>query len=333
MVFIECSSELCPDCPDRSEIIPSPSTSRPPVARPSASHDARRPARPGCPDLRDRHARRHHRSGPEFRLLSLSRARGATRLAAAAPRGGLLRRPAPAPLMRSEGWYARPGPRCLAMNALHSSLRVLVPLLLGAAPLSSRASAQSIRISGDLAPVRTGGVQQHLFTPDGSRFVYRADRAGNGSFELLSVPTDGSAPAQPLNGPLPPGGSVKGLVGLGTGGLVAYVADQTTQGTFELYSVPADGSASPTLLSPSMVSIGFLSMPAGGDFVLYSLCQGLDCTYYRVPLDGSAAPIPVIAGFVIGETHFSPDASTTVFKHFAGFGGGFELYSVPSDGS
>jgi len=221
--------------------------------------------------------------------------------------------------------------RCSGILNLRGTL--VLAALLGEALLCGRVWAQSVKLSGALATeLRSGDVTQHRFTPDGAHLVYSADRASNGVFEIFSVPTDGSAPSQRLNGPLPPGENAS-MLGLGAGERVVYLADQTTPGVGELYSVPADGSASPLRLSPALVSVVTAAFPAGGDFVLYRDSQSLT-TYYRVPIDGSSAPTPVFVAptFVVGAILFSPDRATVLFRTFGALDH-FRLYSVPSDGS
>src|SRR5262245_63598566 len=78
-------------------------------------------------------------------------------------------------------------------------VRVPVLVCLACTVLPWRLEAQSIKISGGLAPQRTGTLLRHELTPDGARLVYLAARTGNGPTEHPGMPADRRAPRQPPN--------------------------------------------------------------------------------------------------------------------------------------
>lgn len=165
---------------------------------------------------------------------------------------------------------------------------------------------QAQRAAASGAQTRLG--PDYLVSPDGTRIVYRADKRAAGTFELFSVPADGSALSIRLSDPLPPGGGVQPgfedrAFAFGSDGRVVYRADQTTDGIHELWVVPSDGSASPVRITP-----------AGFDVVGFWL----------------TAADEVAFNLVVDRVWTSPDGATTVFSAAHS---GRQLYRTPTDGS
>ena len=95
------------------------------------------------------------------------------------------------------------------------------------------------------SPLTNGGdVLNFQFSPDSSLILYRADQDVDGRFELYTLPSDGSAAAKKINGPLTTGGSVSlnSVQFSPDSELVLYRADAIQDGVDELFTVVADGS-------------------------------------------------------------------------------------------
>jgi len=201
-------------------------------------------------------------------------------------------------------------------------------LLAAVDPLAS--AQRTLELNGPLAvELRTGDVSQHLLTASGTRYLYRADRSANGTFELFSVPADGSGPSVRVSPPLVPGGNTGIVFGLGAGDRVAFTATATSAGVFELHSAPADGSAPAIRLTPPGTSVTALWVPPGGDQLFYR--DSGSFALHTVPLDGSAPASTFEAGTVL-NAFFSPDRATVVFLTLGGLDR-YRLHSAPADGS
>jgi Tol biopolymer transport system component len=164
----------------------------------------------------------------------------------------------------------------------------------------------SVPLDGSAAPqklnsalVEEGNVYPGGFviSADSSRVVYVADQETDEVLELYSVPIDGGAAPQKLNGPLPEGGNVsfRSFAISANSSQVVYMAEQEMDGMFELYSVPIDGGAAPQKLNGSLeASEDVVDFAIGGDGrrVVYRVEQETDVMFelYSVPIDGSAAP-------------------------------------------
>ena len=157
------------------------------------------------------------------------------------------------------------------------------------------------QLNGSLEPGGKVAPESIFLDPLGRRVVYLADENTLGSFELFSVPIDGSANPITLNGPLAPGpeGHVGGIsdVAISPDGLhVVYQAAQERAMVFELYGVPIDGSGGPTKLSGPMITGGDIRryrISADGSRVVYLADQMVNerVDLYSAPIDGSLPPV------------------------------------------
>jgi Tol biopolymer transport system component len=82
--------------------------------------------------------------------------------------------------------------------------------------------------------VRNNGEPILALTPDGEHILYMADQLVSGTYELFSVPLDGSQVSTRLNGPLVAGGDVLSFQ-LGATGDVLYLADEEHDEVRELF--------------------------------------------------------------------------------------------------
>lgn len=152
------------------------------------------------------------------------------------------------------------------------------------APLD--ASEEAVRLNSDL--IEGGRVSRHFaFTPDCSRIVYLADQATDETYELFSVPSDGSAAPVRVHDELAVGGDV--------------------------LRPPLD------VLDPEYLDIPFQISPDGSS-VVYVADAKHDEVYelFRAPIDGTRPPVRLSAPAqpfcdVHGAFAFSPDGSTVVF--------------------
>jgi Tol biopolymer transport system component len=172
---------------------------------------------------------------------------------------------------------------------------------------------------------------QPALSPDGQWVVYRETGS---SFDLSSVPADGSQPP----------------IVLSSGAYVALFAISSDSarvvflGAGGLFSVPIDGSAGPVQVNGPLVPGGgvdthFLLSPDGAR-VVYRADQDTDEVFelYSAPIDGSAAPVklnpPLVSGSVgvvyDGSVAISANSRRVVF--LAEQSGQTELYGVPIDG-
>jgi len=117
--------------------------------------------------------------------------------------------------------------------------------LFGAAPAGPASPVKlnpSLVADGDVRP-------GFVLAPDGSRVIYRADRAADERIELFSSRVDGGATLT-LNDALPPGGEVLERLRLSPDGKqVFYAADQRSDDVFELFAAPIERAKGSRLLS------------------------------------------------------------------------------------
>src|SRR5262249_5962612 len=112
---------------------------------------------------------------------------------------------------------------------------------------------------------------------------------------LYVAPEDGSAAAVKLNPPLVAGGDVTNYLADPT--IAVYRADARTDDVFELFATPVDGSGGTVRLSGALGAGGDVqesfAISPDGLTVVYRADQDVDERYqiYRVPIDGSAAPV------------------------------------------
>ncbi len=206
-------------------------------------------------------------------------------------------------------------------------------------------------VAGGDADICTSDVVPHpSFTPDGLRFLYRADQTQDEVFELYSVPVDLSSPPVKLNGPLVAGGDVSYFAACffvgPDGGRVLYHADQETDQIYELYSVPADGSAAAIKLNGPLAAGGsvavLVQIAPDGSRAVYVAPQDTPGVQelYVVPLDGSAAPLKLNGQLDSGGdvrpyddgVQITADGARVVYVADQDTNERFELYSVPIGG-
>lgn len=192
----------------------------------------------------------------------------------------------------------------------------------------------------ELGPARipAGAVASFLVTPDGAHVVLRADAEVDERFELYVQPLDGSLPAQKRSATLVAGGSVHDFALAATAARIVYRADQTIDGVDELYSVPLSGGT-PLRLTPlgagSRVEADYRVSVAGD--AVYHRSGASHRSLFRVPLDGSAAPLRLHAtprAGTAGVTSFeeSADGARLAFLAELRVPGLRELSSVPAAG-
>lgn len=192
-----------------------------------------------------------------------------------------------------------------------------------------------------------GGQPAFRLGPAG-RVVYRADSTTDGTFELFSVPLDGSAAPAALCPPMTTEG-VWSFQFSPDGASVVYLADQDIEFVYELFVVPADGSAAAQRIHAPLVEeqsmSGCVFDPAGAT-AAYPLRRATPQgsiveDLFRAPLDGSFAPV-LLGSFAmspfshgIDEIVFSPDGTWIAFavSYEISLATYRRLYLVPADGS
>jgi Tol biopolymer transport system component len=204
--------------------------------------------------------------------------------------------------------------------------------------LAALASAQqNYKLNGELVAPRpvAGDVDSAAFSPDGSRIVYLADQDTLGKVELFSVPSDGSAPAVRLNGPLEDGGEVPEFRIDSTGQRVVFRVRPTADYQFELHSAPIDGSAGAIRLSkpstPDEYPLYFELTPDGKRVVYLTSGSTGNSRHrlYSASVDGAepAVPLTVFPGYVF-EFELSPDGERVAFSADVTGNGNLNVYSV-----
>jgi WD40 repeat protein len=244
--------------------------------------------------------------------------------------------------------------------ALGCLFTLVLSLGLGPAVAPTPAAAQGTRISLPL-PRAPGFAAEDTFafraSSDGAWVVYLADDEVDDLFELYGVPSDGSAPARKLNGPLVAGGQiveVQGFPPFVTYGVpylrtsatrVVYRADQETDGRQELFSAPLDGSTPAVRISGPLASGGYVDegfvLAQDGASVVFRARLSADDRYelFSVPADGSALPLRLSAPLGLwGEVYsdpplVTPDGETVVYSAVVPPSQTTRLYAVPVDGS
>lgn len=182
-----------------------------------------------------------------------------------------------------------------------------------------------------------------VIAPDGTRVVYRADRDTENSWELFSVPIDGSAMPAKLNNALSPTGFTANQQITPDSARVVFIATDVSSGPFELFSAPIDGSAAAVKLNDALASGGRVfsfEISPDGSTVVYRADEQVDneVRLYAVPTDDSAAPTPLTTDLMsnedAGQGYFTPDGSRVVYDATqVGTVGHNAIFSVPSDGS
>jgi len=131
------------------------------------------------------------------------------------------------------------------------------------APLD--ASAAPVRLNA--TPLPGGGFQGFDATtvavaPDALTVVYRLDQASAGSFELWSVPIDGSAAPVRLSGTLTGGGDVGAFALSPDGTQVLFLADREFNDRTELWRAPLHGGSPPVRVNGALIQAVFQGLIA-----------------------------------------------------------------------
>lgn len=205
---------------------------------------------------------------------------------------------------------------------------------------STRTRDAAVRL--DAAPV-TGAPSGLVVGPGSTRVFYLAPTAGHAA-ELCASFLDGLTPPVVLNAPLVSGASVSGSVRAfelsASGQRLIYLADQEQVNRVELYSVNSGGG--PALRLNGALGFGedVLQARIAPDgqralFVADDVLDGIG-NLYVVPLDGSAAPLPLTdhasGAHSVSLLAFTLDGASALYRvRFPG--GAAELRSVPIDGS
>ena len=201
-----------------------------------------------------------------------------------------------------------------------------------------------IELSGEL--VAGGYVLEFQVTAGGERVVFAADRFVNETYELFSVPLDGSSEPIRLSAALVPGGDVDWtwFEVAPDGHTVVYRADQTVDELFELYAVPSDGSSGPVRLSGPLVAGGDVQpgfrISPDGSRVVFCADQSADELFelYSVAIDGTSAPLTLNAALVAGgdvqpEFEIGPAGTWVAYLADQEVDERFELFGAALDGS
>ena len=202
----------------------------------------------------------------------------------------------------------------------------------------------SVPLDGSAAPVRLNDhgasdarLQSVVGVDASGNVVFQGNSSASAPSEVYHVPLDGSAPPQRLHAPLPPGAACQSANLAADGSRVAFVLyfGPSSSG---LYSAPPDGSAPAVLLSGSDVLPGFQPVlsPDGARAVYES--QNPPAALRSVRLDGSAAPVTLVASLPagaalsFGTVAVSADSSQVLFLGDLDTPDVQELYSVPITG-
>ncbi|WP_168057740.1 PD40 domain-containing protein [Candidatus Manganitrophus noduliformans] len=129
-------------------------------------------------------------------------------------------------------------------------------------------SSAAVKVSGSL--VANGQVATNfssvpmIWSPDGSRIAFIADKHTDDVVEVYVALADGSGVPVKVSGTLVAGGSVEVNIPQAfdwssDGTQIAFVADKRANGVNELFVAPADGSAEPVLVSGTIVTGGNVS--------------------------------------------------------------------------
>jgi len=198
----------------------------------------------------------------------------------------------------------------------------------------------SAPVDGSQAPLLLESAEfvAHFLSGDGTRLVVvEGPVSFSGGFNLYSLPTDGSAPADTL---LASGYETSGGLQLTADRTqVVYRANLFLGGGGSLFSARIDASQPPTQATLTPTGLyDFLLNPVT-PHIAYTAPNGNLRELRYVPMDGSSAEIVLVslppAGLLSEITHFifTPDGTHLVYRADAIVDNKFELFSVPVDGS
>lgn len=205
---------------------------------------------------------------------------------------------------------------------------LVLSLVVALAPQAQKINAPLPRDTGQDGEAGQDAVQLRL-SSGGLWAVYVADEGVDGTLELFSVPTDGSAASRKISGgEVFPPGSVNPLE-LDPGGTTAvYVA--LSSGSDTLFRAPIDGSGPSQPLGSDIRS---LEIAPDGQHVVFTARQpGGGTELFSVPLDGSVPAVRLSGGGAVGDHHVTPDGSTVVYRGDEETAGKLELWRVPVTG-
>lgn len=213
----------------------------------------------------------------------------------------------------------------------------------------------TVLLDGSASPVfvapLVGGVYGIAFADGGDRVIAHAARTPAGPIEALTVPASGGL-LQPLNGPLPYGGNVAQLSGLGDrsvvisadGQHVVYLADEDEDEVYELFTAPADGSlpsqrVTPTMpIGPVLGDVGEYRVTPAGDLAVF-LAAGesprrVELYSARIGAGANrvALSVPLEPGDTVQEFGLSPTGASVVYAVYSEVERVSRLYVVPSAG-
>jgi hypothetical protein len=174
------------------------------------------------------------------------------------------------------------------------------------------------------------GEPDFVLSPDSMRAVYRSAHYAYGTYELFSVPLDGSLPPVRLHPALAPGNAVeRGAYSITADSRRAVFAAPLA-GALELWSAPLDGSAPPVALNAPFPPGGGLRGLNGADTAFVVAPDGVHAAYradqvvpgvielFLVRSDGTRGPRRVNTALVPGgdvqDFAFSPDGSWVAYR-------------------
>ena len=190
-------------------------------------------------------------------------------------------------------------------------------------PEAKRRGTGPLRVRLNPALVPGGDVREFKIAPDDARIVYCADQDVDQSFELYSVPADGSAPSVRLGtGQLDPFGAHDFKISA-AGERVVY---RTATGI--LWSVPIGGGVNVRLDTHIVTPYTYFQLDPTGRRVVFLSSQP---KLYSVPIDGSAAAI--LLGTRPSSFKIAAQGGRVVFSARAATGAPLELFVAPLDGS
>jgi len=204
-------------------------------------------------------------------------------------------------------------------------------------------SSEALAIAVPPAGVGGGVEPGMLFTPDGTRLVFRSRHVSSSHLELFSVLSDGSAPPEPLNEPTSSslGMTVEADLALTSDGArVLYRSDEMGFNKAQLFSVPTDGSTTRLRLNEHMAStreVTAFRLGADSSTVVYLADRDVEDRFelYHVTATGgtvTALDPPTLATTDVTQFELTADAQRVVYRADRALNEQHELWSVPSTG-
>lgn len=160
-----------------------------------------------------------------------------------------------------------------------------------------------------------------VFTRSGDRVLFAADTARLNTDDLFVVPVDGSSAPVLLSNGTPFNRDVVEVLETPDQGHVVFLAGPPNGSVRELYVSPIDGSTPPVRLSAVGEVVSGFAVTDDSSWVVYRTPA-----LRSVPIDGSAAPIPLGTGTTVSLVGVLPDGDVL-------YGSGSTLRRIPADGS